>query len=207
MGKSEILSGWLDDNKMVVNDISKQGRHHKHVRLFLPLELRDKLMVNMPKGFLARLYAPQQQDPSQFVDQNEVNLTIVVNENEPDPQYRRHSDDLDSFLSNIQSIDSRIRILNDSVSKKDQPDLIDDWFIRNTVLLDHPGLDDRDDLRSKATDVKDVEVTESQLKHMETRYDEAKKEFIRVKLKSAKPTAKEHPTTKEKIFTIQQGEI
>lgn len=191
----------------MVSDISRQGRHHKHVRLFLPFELRDKLMANTPKGFMMRLYAPQQTDPAQFVDQNEVNLTIVVNENEPDPQYRRYSDDLDRFLSNIQSIDSRIRILSDTVSKRDQPDLMDDWFIKNEVLLDIPGLDDRDDLRSKAANIRDVEVTESQLKQMETRYDEAKQAFIRTKLKGAKSTNKQDPITKEKIFTVQQGEL
>lgn len=192
----------------MVSDISKQGRHHKHVRLFLPFELRDKLMINVPKGFMARLYAPQQTDPSQFVDQNEVNVTIVVNEHEPDPQYRRHAEDLDFFLSNIKSIDSRIRILNDSVSRKDQPDLIEDSFVRNTVLLDHPGLDgELDHLRSKAADVKDIEVTESRLKQLETRYDEAKQEFVRTRLKGTKETKKQDPVTKEKIFTVQQGEI
>lgn len=193
---------------MVISEISKQGRHHRHVRLFLPVDLRDKLMLSTPKGFLMRLYAPQQLDPNQFVDQNEVNLTLVVNENEPDPQYRRHAEDLDLFLSNIKSIDSRIRILSDSVSKKDQPDLLEDWFIRNDVILNHPGLDgELDHLRSKAANVRDVEVTESQLKQMETKYDELKQEFVRTRLKGTKETNKQDPVSKEKIFTVQQGEI
>lgn len=192
---------------MVIEQISKEGRHAKNVRLFLPYEIRDQFMMNVPKGLLVRLYAPQQSDPSQWVDPNEVNITVVANENEPDPQYRLHQHDVDFFLSTINTIDSRIKIISDTVSKKDQPDLIEDWYMRNVVLLSHPGLDDRDDLRSKAASKRRVEVTESQLMNIETRYDKAKKEFVRKKADDAQDEHKNDPVTHEKIFSVEQGEI
>lgn len=193
---------------MVIEQISKEGKHLKSVRLFLPYEKRDQFMMNVPKGLMVRLYAPQQLDPNQWLDQNEVNITVVANENEPDPQYRKHQQDVDAFLSTVNTIDSRIKILSDTVTKKDQPDLwAEDWYMRNVVLLSHPGLDDRDDLRSKAASKQRVEVTESQLMNIETRYDHAKKEFVRKKLDDAKDENKTDPVTHEKIFSVEQGEI
>lgn len=192
---------------MVIENISKEGRHHKHIRLSIPVDRRDEFMLNVPKGLLVRLYAPQQTDPNQWVDPSEVNLTVVANENEPDPQFRRHKEDVDAFLATVNTIDSRIKILSDTVSKKDQPDLMEDWFMRNQVLLSHPGLDDRDDLRSKAANKRRVEVTESQLMNIETRYDKAKKEFVRKKAEDAQDEHKTDPVTNEKIFTVEQGEL
>ena len=193
---------------MVIEQISKEGKHLKSVRLFLPFEMRDQFMMNVPKGLMVRLYAPQQTDPNQWVDQNEVNITVIANENEPDPQYRKHQQDVDAFLSTVNTIDSRIKILSDTVTKKDQPDLFaDDWYMRNIVLLSHWGLDDRDDLRSKAASKRRVEVTESQLMNIETRYDKAKKEFVRKKADDARDENKTDPITHEKIFTVEQGEI
>lgn len=192
---------------MVIEQISKEGRHHKHVRLSLPYDRRDEFMLNVPKGLLVRLYAPQQTDPNQWVDPNEVNITVIANENEPDPAFRKHKEDVDAFLATINTVDSRIKILSDTVSKKDQPDLMEDWFMRNQVLLSHQGLDDRDDLRSRAANKRRVEVTESQLMNMETRYDEAKKEFVRKKLADAEDANKVDPVTNEKIFTVEQGEL
>ena len=206
MAGPQILCGWLS-SRMVIEDISKEGRKHANVRLKLPYNRRDEFMMNVPKGLLVRLYAPQQTDPGQWVDPDEVNITVVANENEPDPQYRRHQEDVDQYLAQVNTIDSRIKILNDKVSKKDQPDLMEDFFFRNVVVLDHPGLDDRDDLRSKAANKRRVEVTESQLMNLEQRYDEAKKEFVRKKLNDAEDTGQVDPRNNEKIFTVEQGEI
>ena len=189
------------------SSIIEEGRSHKHVRIKLPFEQRDAFMSSVPKGLMVRLYAPEQLDPNQWVDPNEVNITVVANANEPDPQFRRHKEDVDQFLATINTIDSRISILSDSVTDHDQPNLIKRHFIRNTVLLDHPGLDDRDDLRSKAANKQRVEMTESQVSNLEQRYDNEKKEFIRKKLNDVEETDKEHPITKEKIFTVEQGEI
>lgn len=191
----------------MVSDISRQGRHHRHVRLYLPIESRDRFMQNVPAGFMVRLYAPQPADPRQFVDKNEVNITVVVNENEPEPSLRRYDSDINTYLNSINTIDSRIKILSDSVSKNDQPDLLDDWFIKNEVMLNHPGLDgELDHLRSNAANIKNVEVTESQLHEMESHYEGMKKDFIRTKLTDAKKTRK-LTAEKEKVYTLQQGEI
>lgn len=187
-------------------EISKQGRHTRNVKLFVPFEIRDKLMANPPRGFTLRLYAPPK-EPDQFVDENVVNVTIVVNENEPDPQFRRYKDDIDLYLSDIGSIDNRIKILSDKVTEKDQPDLIKNWFIKNEVMLDHPGLDDMDELRSKAANQRDVEVPESQIMNMESQYERMKKDYVRTKLKHAEDTGKVDPDTKQKIFRVRYGEI
>lgn len=191
----------------MIEPISKEGRKHANVRLKLPYNLRDQFMQNVPKGLLVRLYAPQQTDPNMWVDPDEVNITVVANENEPDPLYRKHQEDVDQYLATVNTIDSRIKILNDKVSKHDQPDLMEDFFMRNLVVLDHPGLDDRDDLRSKAANKRRVEVTESQLMNLEQRYDNAKKEFVRKKLNDAEDTGKVDPANNEKVFTVEMGEI
>jgi hypothetical protein len=192
---------------MAVEDIIKQGRHHKHVKLFVPFESREALMANAPPGFLLTLYAPPH-DPNQFTDQNVVNLTVVVNENEPEPKYRRYKDDIDTYLAHINTIDSRIRILSDTVTKKEQPDLVEDWFLKNEVVLNHPGLDgEMDHLRSKAANVKEIEVDQSHLVGMEAQYDKAKGEYIRTKLTDAVDTGKTDKVTGQKIFKVQQGEI
>ncbi len=165
-------------------------------------------MANVPSGLTVTLYAPQQTDPRQFIDKNEVNLTIVANENEPDPSFRRYKHDIDSFLSSINSIDNRIRILSDSVSTKDQPNLLTDWFLKNEVVLDHPGLDgEMDHLRSKAANVRDVEVKESTLNDMQGKYEAMKKDYVRTTLKDAKKTTKKDPDDDEAIFTVQVGEL
>lgn len=191
----------------MVSDISRQGRHHRHVHVYLPFESRDRFMAAVPSGLLVTLYAPQQTDPRQFIDKNEVNLTIVANENEPDPTFRRYEHHIDEFLSSINTVDKRIRILSDSVSKKDQPNLIDDWFIRNEVVLDHPGLDgELDHLRSKAANVHDIEVKESDLNEMQSKYQNMKEEYVRTVLKDARKTTKVDADN-EKIFTVQVGEI
>lgn len=165
-------------------------------------------MANVPSGLTVTLYSPQQTDPRQFVDKNEVNLTIVANENEPDPSFRRYKEDVDSFLSSINTVDNRIRILSDSVSTKDQPNLLTDWFLKNEVVLDHPGLDgEMDHLRSKAANVRDVEVKESTLNDMQSKYEEMKKDYVRTTLKDAKKTTKKDPDDDEAIFTVQVGEL
>ena len=191
----------------MVQDISRQGRHHKHVRLHMPFEKRDEFMRAVPKGLLVTLYAPPQLDPNQWVDPDEVNITVVANEHELDPQYRRHKEDIDAYLATINTIDNRIRILSDTVTKKEQPNLLEDWFIKNEVVLDHPMLDDLDHLRSKAANIHEVEVTESQLTSLETKYDEAKKEFIHKNFTNVRDTGKTNPATNEKIVASQQGEL
>jgi hypothetical protein len=190
-----------------MSDIQKEGRHAKHVRLRLPFNLRDQFMMNVPKGLSVRLYAQEQTDPTQWVDPDETNLTVIANANEPDPQYRKHKEDVDAYLATINTIDSRIMILSDNVTKKDQPNLMEEPFIKNVVLLDYPGLDDRDDLRSKAANKRRVEISESQLMNLEQRYDEAKKDFVRKKLSNAEDTGKVDKVNNEKIFTVEQGEL
>lgn len=190
-----------------MSEIQKEGRHAEHVRLRLPFDKRDQFMMNVPKGLSVRLYAPEQTDPSQWVDPDETNLTVVANANEPDPQYRRHKEDVDAYLATINTIDSRIKILSDKVTKKEQSNLMEAPFIKNVVLLDHPGLDDRDDLRSKAANKRRVEISESQLMNLEQRYDAAKKDFVRKKANDAEDTGKKDPANNEKIFTVEQGEL
>lgn len=193
---------------MPVSDISRQGRHHRHVHVYLPFESRDRFMATVPSGLTVTLYSPQVSDPRVFVDKNEVNLTIVANENEPDPSFRRYKEDIDRFLSSINTVDNRIRILSDSVSTKDQPNLLTDWFVKNEVVLDHPGLDgEMDHLRSQAANVRDVEVKESTLNNMQSRYEEMKKDYVRTTLKDARRTKKTDPDDNEPIFTVQVGEI
>lgn len=207
----------------MVNDVSKQGRYHKHVRLFLPVEKRDQFMMNVPRGFTVHLYAPQQTDPTQFVDQNEVNITIVVNENEPDPRYRTFRNDIDTYLSSIGDIDNRIRIISDNVTQNDQPNLVQDWFLKNEVLAIHPGFEAEEDnskmekVKSKMANVKEVKVTESQLKAMDDMYKNVKKSFIKNRLMKAgvkssddeeiRDSGQRDPETNEKIYLVKQGEL
>jgi hypothetical protein len=193
---------------MPISDISRQGRHHRHVHVYLPFESRDRFMATVPSGLTVTLYSPVQTDPRVFIDKNEVNLTIVANENEPDPSFRRYKHDIDSFLSAINTIDNRIRIISDSVSTKDQPNLLTDWYLKNEVVLDHPGLDgEMDHLRSKAANVRDLEVKESTLNEMQNKYQEMKSDYVRTTLKDTKKTTKKDPSDNEQIFTVQVGEI
>lgn len=191
---------------MPISEICKEGRHARHVQLHVPVESRLRLMENPPRGFTLKLYAPPKL-PNQFVDEETVTLTIVVNENEPEPQYRRFKEDIDDYLTGIGSIDSRIKILSDKVSKKDQPDLVEDWFIKNEVILDHPGLDDMDDLRSRAGNIRDVEVPESQVMNMEAEYERLKKDYVRTKLQNVEDTGKVDPQTGQKIKRVKYGDI
>jgi hypothetical protein len=192
---------------IAMSEIQKEGRHAEHIRIKLPFNMRDQFMMNVPKGLSVRLYASEQTDPNQWVDPDETNLTVIANENEPDPQYRRHKEDVDAYLATINTVDSRIKILNDKVTKKEQSNLMEAPFIKNVVLLDHPGLDDRDDLRSKAANKRRVEISESQLMNLEQRYDAAKKDFVRKKASNAEDTGKVNPANNEKIFTVEQGEL
>lgn len=179
----------------------------RHVRLYIPIELRDRFMRNVPRGLMVHLYAPQQRDKRHFVDKNEVNITVAANENEPDPRLRTYDSDISAYLNSINTIDSRIKILSDSVTKNDQPDLLSDsWILKNEVVLDHPGLDgEMDHLRSKATNVQEIQVTESQLRGMEEHYEKAKQEYIRTKLKDVKSIRKKDKKSGEKLYTLRQG--
>lgn len=191
---------------MPVPEICKEGRHARHVRLHVPIDARMALMSNPPRGFTLRLYAPPQH-PNQFIDEETLTLTIVVNENEPEPQYRRFADDIDTYLNDIGRIDNRIKILSDHVTKQEQPDLIDDWFIKNEVVLDHPGLDDMDELRSKAGNIHDVEVPESQVLNMEAEYERMKKDYVRTTLQNVEDTGKVDPQSNQRIKRVKYGEI
>jgi hypothetical protein len=178
----------------MVSDISRQGKYHKHIRIHLPFEKRDQFMMNVPNGLYVTLYAPIQQDERQWVDPDEVNITVVANAHEPDPQYRKHKEDVDQFLATINTVDDRIRIITEDITEKEQPNLIKDWFVKQEVMLDHPGLDgELDHLRSKAANIHDIELTESQKDSL--------------KAKNAKETAKRDPITNEKIYAAQQGEM
>ena len=184
------------------------GKPYRRVRIRLHKSLRNKFMMSVPKGFSVTLHRPNRIDPNQFYPDDHVNVTFQVNSVNPDPKYVTYMSDIDTFLNNLNRIHPSIKILSDKVTEKEAGVTKPPQSFVDTVL-GHPGLEgSRDELRSKAKDVIDVEMTESQVKAMEATYEKAKKDFIRTRLNDAFITdIGEDSRTHEKKYRLQIGRI
>lgn len=185
-----------------------EGKPYKRVRLRLHKSLRPKFMMSVPKGFSVTLHRPNRSNPNQFIPDDHVNVTLQVNELNPDPRWMSYKSDIDQFLSQLNRIHPSIKVIKDNVTDKEVGVNKPPVFFVDTVL-GHPGLEgSKDKLRSKAKDVIDVEMTESQVRSIESTYEKAKRDFIRTRFNDGFVTsAKEDKRTHEKKYTVKLGRI
>lgn len=184
----------------------------KHVRIRVHKKLLPKFVSAIPRGFDVTIYPVMHQDKRQYYDENVRNITFNVTRRNPDPTQRKTKEDIDNFLANLNKIDPRIKLLSDKVTTKDQPNLMEKPWIKIETLLDAPGVKDDPELDrfiSKAQDIREVKIRESQLRELNRRYKTMKREYIRTTFKKedVKKTKERDEETNEKIYTVRQGEI
>lgn len=189
----------------VYTDVKKfaNGKPYKRVKLRLHKSLVNKFISSIPKGFIVTLHPP-----NKGVHPHEVYATFQVNEVNPDPRYIAYKGDIDSYLANLGRIHPSIAVLNDKVTDKEVGvDKPPQHFV--DTILGHPGLEgEKDKLRSKAKDVIEVDMTETQVKDMEAFYQREKKNFIRTRLNDGFiEEAGEDSRTHEKMYKAKLGRI
>lgn len=185
---------------------------HKHVRIRVHKKLLPKFIKSIPRGFDVTIYPVVKEDKKQYYDENIRNITFNVTKRNPDPRCRKIGQDIDNFLASLSDIDPRIKLLSDKVTTKDQPNLMEKPWIKLETLLDQPGLaedPEMDKYVSKAENVRDVKIKESQLKSLHMKYDRLKSEYIRTAFKreDLKEDEERDLETNERIYTVRQGEI
>lgn len=184
----------------------------KHVRIRVHKKLMPKFLAAIPKGFDVTIYPVHKPDPRNFYDENIRNMTINVTERFPDPRFRHTKEDIDTFLASLNKIDPRIKLISDRVTTKDQPQLMTEPWIKIETLLDKPGLaedSEMDKLVSRAENIHEIKIKESQLKQLNDYYQKSKKEFIRTRFKSEnlKQLEERDEETGEKQYLVRMGEI
>ena len=184
----------------------------KHVRLRLHKKLIPKFIAAMPRGFDVTIYPVAKTQKKQYYDPNIRNVTFNVTRRQPDPTQRKDKNDIDNFLSTLNRIDPRIKLLSDKVTIKDQPNLMEKPWMKIETLLDAPGVKDDPELDkfiSKAKDVRDVNIKASDIARLHERYNKMKKEYIRTKFSKddVEDTGKRDELTNERIYSVRMGEI
>jgi hypothetical protein len=184
----------------------------KHVRIRIKKKQIPKFLASLPKGFDVTVYPVIKQNKRQYYDEDIRNMTFNVTRRNPDPTCRKSMEDIDNFLATIHNIDPRIKLLSDKITTKDQPNLMTEPYIKIETLLDAPGVKDDPELDkyvSKAEDVRDVKIRESQIAKLHKQYDEMKKEYVRTKFSKddVTDTGERDDETNERIYTVRQGEI
>ena len=185
----------------------------KHVRIRLHKKLVPKFLASLPKGIGATIY-PVPKEKGKLTDENIRNVTFTATRRNPDKACRKDIEDINNFLSNINNIDSRIKLLSDKVTTKEQPNLMTRPWIKLETNLDSPNLVNDGDMKHfreealKQKGIRKVKVTESYLQDMEV-YMEAKKNFIASKFRRGdlEEDPKKDPETGEKVYNIRHGEI
>jgi len=178
----------------------------------------DKFLMSFPAGFVVRVYAPPTEDPTHplnYVPSNIHTVTIQCNERNPNPRERLHMHDIDDILSRLTEVDRRIKIVSDKVTKKEQPNLLEgkeENTMRVEHLIDSPALDgELDYLRSKAENIREVEVRQSSLQAMNSMYSKAKKDYIRSMFRNSEAEEQEERKVfdgrSEKVYKMRQAEI
>lgn len=183
---------------------------YKHVRIRVHKKLLPKFIAAIPKGFDVTIY-PVPGHRKEF-DQDVRNMTFNVTDRNPNPAFRKRGEDIDRFLSRLNRIDPRIKLLTENISTNDQPNLIERPYIKLETLIDQPGVAEDPDLDkylSIAQDIREVKIKQSQVNALEERYEKAKNQYIRTKFKSEdlKDEGERDPETNEKIFLVRQAEI
>ena len=184
----------------------------KHVRIRIKKKQIPKFLSALPRGFDVTIYPVAKQNKRQYYDEDIRNVTFNVTRRNPDPTCRKSMGDIDNFLSMLSKIDPRIKLLSDKVTTKDQPNLMTEPWIKVETMLDAPGVKDDPELDSyisKAQNVRDVKIKESQIAHLHKQYESMKSEYIRTKFSKddVTDTGERDLETNERIYTVRQGEI
>lgn len=171
-----------------------------------------KFLASIPKGFDVTIYPVHKPDPREYYDENIRNVTFNVTKRNPDPLCRRTKEDIDTFLSSLSNIDPRIKLLSDKVTVNDQPQLLVKPWIKLETLIDAPGLaedPEMDKYISKAQNVREAKIKESDLRILQNRYQRLKKQYLRTNFKKEdlKPIEERDEETGEKQYLVRQAEI
>jgi hypothetical protein len=206
MVRTQVVNNRRPDVYTDVNKFSN-GKPYKRVRIRIPPNVMQKFYMSIPRGFVVTMHAPNKSN--NLRNENSVhNVTILANSVNPDPKYVAYSGDIDSFLANLSRIHPSIKIVSDHISEKEAGvDKPPQHFV--DTILGHPGLEgSRDNLRSKAKDVIDVEMTDSQVADIESFYQREKKNFIRTRLNDGfVEDAGEDSRTHEHKWKLKMGRI
>lgn len=171
-----------------------------------------KFLAAIPKGLGVTVHAVPTESRRRVYDDSIRNVTFTATDRMPDRELRHNKNDIDKFLTELSTVDSRIKILNDRVTVKDQPDLIARPFVKVETMLDHPDLVNDPDMQKhlkNAKNVREQAVTEGWLQEQEHIYENMKRDFIATKFKrkDLKKAKARDPETNENIYYVKSGEI
>jgi hypothetical protein len=187
----------------------------KHVRLRLHKKLIPKFIQALPKGLGVTIY-PVPKEKGKLVDENIRNLTFTATRRNPDPRCRKDMEDINNFLSKLNNIDPRIKLLSDKVTIKDQPNLMKKPWIKLETMLDSPKIVNDPEMQpflkkaeQEKGNIRKVKVTESYLRDMEQIYKKMKKQVIKAEFNrnDLEEDKERDPETGEKVYTLRHGEI
>lgn len=184
----------------------------KHVRIRIKKKLIPKFLSALPKGFDVTIYPVIKQNKRQYYDEDIRNVTFNVTRRNPDPTCRKSKEDIDNFLSLLNKIDPRIKLLSDKVTTKDQPNLMTEPWIKVETMLDAPGVKDDPEMQKyikNAQNVREIKIKESNIAALHKQYERMKKEYVKTKFSKddVTDTGERDLETNERIYTVRQGEI
>ncbi len=184
----------------------------KHVKIRIHKNLIPRFLQALPKGVGATIY-PVPKEKGKLVDENVRNVTFTATRRNPDKSCRKDIEDINNFLSGLNNIDSRIKLVSDKVTVKDQPNLMTKPWIKLETNLDSPKVASDPELEQyrnaalKQKDIRKVKVTEGYLQDME-QYMDAKKELVsKFKRGDLEEDKKKDPETGETVYILRHGEI
>lgn len=138
-----------------------------------------------------------------------VDISLTGSTINPYGNKQRDQGDIDEELAKLDSV---FKILQDGLTAKDQPDLINekqpiDTLIQHSVPVDHPYLDGQNDwMRSKMANIHEIETTLREIRKWEYYFERRKAFYPRSKYKDYQVKEKLRGDG-EKMVTMQFGDL